>query len=110
MTVNDLQALDFLQTYTQVNIGDEFCNAMHQTYKDQSPRKDLKLYQCTKQTKLNYNNVLKTIYDAEHNNYFQYQYTFKLNNKLMMVTGTCKKNKCGDRDRKLIAISNSLRW
>ena len=110
MIHNDTEAIELLKTYKEVKLGDEYCDALHQTYKDQSPNKNVDLYQCTKKTNLDLSNVLKTIYDTEHVNYFQYQYTFSLNNKLIMVSGTCKKSNCGNRDRQLIELSNSINW
>ena len=110
MISNDTEAIEILNSFSEVNVGDEFCNMMHEVYIEQSPNKNIDLYQCTKKTKIIYDNTLKTIYDSISSTYFQYQYTFKLNNKLIMVSGTCKKNKCGERDRKLIDLSNSIKW
>ena len=111
MVNNDTEAMNLLKTYKEVNIGDEFCNTIHQLYKEMTPNvKNLELYQCTKKTAVKLSHVLKTIYDSEHPNYIMYQYSFSSNNKLVMISGTCKKNNCGDRDRKLIKISNSFKW
>ena len=110
MISNETEVMEILRSLPEVNLGDEICNMMAEMYDEESPNKNIDLYQCTKKTKIIHNNTLKTIYDSIHPTYLQYQYTFKLNNKLIMVSGTCKKNKCGERDRKLIDLSNSIKW
>ena len=34
----------------------------------------------------------------------------ELNNYLMLVSGTCKKINCENRDNKLVILSNSIVW
>lgn len=111
MISKDTMATRLLSTYPEVKPGDEFCNLLLQETIEQSVNEDLQYYECTKRTKLNYKNSLKTVYDAEvRDGYLQYQYTFELNNYLMLVSGTCKKINCENRDNKLVILSNSIVW
>ena len=52
MISNETEVMEILRSLPEVNLGDEICNMMAEMYDEESPNKNIDLYQCTKKQKL----------------------------------------------------------
>ena len=89
-----------------IRLGDMICNELNKVYSQQLGKK-VNLEVCQKANL--FKNGIKTVYDSIHPGYKQYQYSIEVNNRTIMISGTCKPKDCKQRDRELSNLSLSIK-